>query len=212
MIRDRLTQDTSLGEKTRLSPDNLTHLLELCLRSTYFSFQGELYEQTEGAAMGSPVSPVVANTYMEYFEDLAMMTSPNSPRVWKWYVDDTFCILKKTAVLETLDHLNGIRPTMQFTIKEEKEGVFPFLDTQLNQGQDGILDVTVFRKKTHTDRYLQFESHLEGILQENGYPRPFIRKSLERRPQPDGGDEAQFKTCCKVSVLSGSFPSASVVY
>ena len=71
--------------------------------------------------MGSPVSPVVANTYMEYFEDLAMTTSPNSPRVWKWYVDDTFCILKKTAVLETLNHLNGIRPTMQFMIKEEKE-------------------------------------------------------------------------------------------
>ena len=27
------------------------------------------------------------------------------------------------------------------------------------------------------------EKHLVGILQENGYPRPFIRKSLERRPQ-----------------------------
>ena len=71
----------------------------------------------------------------------------------------TFSILKKTAVPETLDHLNSIRLTIQLTVEEEKEGVLPFLDTQLNRGQDGTLDVTVFRKKTYTDHYLQFESH-----------------------------------------------------
>ena len=178
-------------------------------------------------AQVSMSSPVVANIYMEHFEDLAMTTAPNPPRVWKRYVDDTFCIMKKTAVLETLDHLNGIRPTIQFTVEEETEGVLPFLDTQLNRGRDGTLDVTVFRKKTHTDRYLQFESHhpmhvkrgvvkslfnraqavtlreenvqqevehLEGVLQENGYPRPFIRKSLERRPQPDEEEQSHRAT------------------
>ena len=163
--------------------------------------------------MGYPISPVVANIYMEHFEDLAMMTAPNPPRVWKRYVDDIFCILKKNTVHEMLSHLNGLRPTIQFTVEEEKEGVLPFLDTQLQRGRDGKLDVSVFRKKTHTHCYLQFESHhpmhvksgvvrslferaqavtleemnlqkeeelLKGVLQENGYPNSFIRKSLER--------------------------------
>ena len=56
--------------------------------------------------MGSPVSPVVANIYMEHFEDLAVTIAPDPPHVWKRYVADTFCILK-TTVQETLSHLNG---------------------------------------------------------------------------------------------------------
>ena len=43
-------------------------LLEFCLKNTYFSFQDQFYEQVEGAAIGSPVSPIVANFYMEYLE------------------------------------------------------------------------------------------------------------------------------------------------
>ena len=41
-------------------------LLGLCLHNTYFSFQGQYYEQGEGAAMGSPISPIIANLYIEY--------------------------------------------------------------------------------------------------------------------------------------------------
>ena len=37
----------------------------------HFSFQGQFFEQVEGAAMGSPVSPIVANLYMEYLEQKA---------------------------------------------------------------------------------------------------------------------------------------------
>ena len=55
-------------------------LLEFCLKNTYFSFQDQFYEQVEGAAMGSPVSPIVANLYMEYLEQKALSTAP-TPQV-----------------------------------------------------------------------------------------------------------------------------------
>ena len=55
----------------------LISLLEFCLRSTYFTFQGRFYEQQEGAAMGSPISPIVANLYMEDFEKKAINSSPH---------------------------------------------------------------------------------------------------------------------------------------
>ena len=61
IIRDRLEEDDSLEDGTSLSSKRVAVLLYLCLRSTYFSFDGESYEQREGAAMGSPVSAVVAN-------------------------------------------------------------------------------------------------------------------------------------------------------
>ena len=52
-------------------------LLEFCLKNTYFSFQGQFYAQVEGAAMGSPVSPIVVNLYMEYLEQKALSTAPH---------------------------------------------------------------------------------------------------------------------------------------
>ena len=115
IIRERLMEDETLGDRTSLSPERIADLLEMCLRSTYFSFGGNFYEQKEGAAMGSPVSAVVANLYMEFFEELALEMAQTRTRLWKSYVDDTFCILRKGLTEELLHHLNGVRPTTQGT-------------------------------------------------------------------------------------------------
>ena len=55
-------------------------LLGFCLQNTYFSFQNKFCEQVEGVAMESPVSPIVANLYMEYFEGKALKSAANLPR------------------------------------------------------------------------------------------------------------------------------------
>ena len=61
----------------------------VCLCNTYFLFQGQYCEQNQGAAMESPVSPVVANLYMEFFEDRTLITAVNPPDVEKlcgWHI------------------------------------------------------------------------------------------------------------------------------
>ena len=63
--------------RTVLAVSDIILLLEFCLKNTYFSFQDQFYEQVEGAAMGSPVSPIVANLYMEYLEQKALSTAPH---------------------------------------------------------------------------------------------------------------------------------------
>ena len=101
--------------------------------------------------MGSPVSAVVANLYMEFFEELALTSAPAKPRLWMRYVDDTCCTVKKGTVKGLLDHLNSVRPSIRFTVEVEKDDGLPFLDTLLQRREDGSLDVTVYKKPTHTD-------------------------------------------------------------
>ena len=76
VIKDLLEKDPTLKERTVLPVEDITLLLEFCLKNTYFSFQGQFYEQVKGAAMGSPVSPIEANLYNGYFEQKALITAP----------------------------------------------------------------------------------------------------------------------------------------
>ena len=75
IIKDLLEQDNTLKERAVLPVKDIILLLEFCLCNTYFSFQGQFYEQVEGAAMGFLVSPIVVNLYMEYFEQKAIGTA-----------------------------------------------------------------------------------------------------------------------------------------
>ena len=75
IIKDLLEKGNNLSNRTVLSVQNIIELLGFCLYNTYFSYQNKFYEQVEGAAMGSPVSPIVSNLYMEQFEGEALRSA-----------------------------------------------------------------------------------------------------------------------------------------
>ncbi len=93
---------------------------------------------------------------MEFFDEEA----PVKP-LWKKYVDDTFCIVKKGSEKNLLDHLNSVRPSIKLTMESEEDSKLPFLDCLLKRERerDGMLTSTVCIKPTHTDRSLHFKSH-----------------------------------------------------
>ncbi len=69
--------------------------------------------------MGSPLSPILENLYMEDFEEKALKTSVQKPKVWIRYVDDTFVIwLHSIDSIENFhQRLNQIHPSIQFTME-----------------------------------------------------------------------------------------------
>ena len=118
-----------------------------------------MYQQVHGTAMGSPVSVDVANIAKENIEERTLSTFHPTPRFWKRYVDDTCAALPPDQIHPFLDHLNRIEPCVQFTVEEESDGRLAFLDVQLSRNEDGTVSTSVYRKATHTNQYLAFESH-----------------------------------------------------
>ena len=75
-------------------------------------------------------------------------------------VDDTFVIHKEANKQGFLQHINSVDPTIKFTVEDNKEdGSIPFLDTILKPEENGSPSITVYRKPTHTDQYLEWDSH-----------------------------------------------------
>ena len=90
--------------------EQIISLLEFCLKTTYFQFLGRFYEQLQGAAMGSPISPIVANLYMEDFEIKAISSAEYPPSCWKRYVNDTFVVIQAARKEKFLEHINNMDP------------------------------------------------------------------------------------------------------
>ncbi len=119
IITRRLEEDDTLKDRTTLSPHQVSDLLKVCLNTTYFRFDSTYYVQTAGAAMGSPVSPIVANLFMEHFEQQALSSYSHPPRILGRYVDDTITIINKNHIDSFTQHINSIHPSIKFTTEHE---------------------------------------------------------------------------------------------
>ena len=75
------------------------------------------------------------------------------------YVDDICTALPESLIQQFLDDLNSIEQSIKFTFEVEENEKLAFLDTAITHHKDGSLTTSVYRKKTHTDKYLSFESH-----------------------------------------------------
>ena len=110
--------------------------------------------------MGSPVRPIVANIYMEYFEQKALSTVTISNTIWLRYVGNTWGVQREENKQNFLQHIKSVDLTIKFTVENnEEDGAIPSLDTIVKPEADVKLSITVYRKPTHIDQYLQWDSH-----------------------------------------------------
>ena len=156
--------ETAINNSTLQLPpltNDLMDLLNLCLTSTYFQYNGKHYKQLHGTAIGSPVSVVVAEIVMQNIEEQALASYKRTIPLWLRYVDDTFTTLHKDEIDDFHEHLNRQNAHIQFTKEIEDNGKIPFLDYLVIRDKN-ILQTMVYRKPTHTDRLLD---ELSIILQ-----------------------------------------------
>ncbi|KAJ8912833.1 hypothetical protein NQ315_014416 [Exocentrus adspersus] len=106
-------------------------LLTLCIKTTYFQLENDFYQQDFGMAMGSSLSPIM---------------------IWPHGQD---------SLTQFLNFLNNIEPTIKFTLELEENNKLPFLDVMVSKNvqETSNFQTNVYRKKTNTNRYLNFDSN-----------------------------------------------------
>ena len=96
---------------------------------------------------------------MEYFEKMALGSTSLKPPMYLRYIDDTFILWPHQEDVQTLlDHVNSIRPSIQFTMEKEQDNKLPILNVLVTRTEQGFRS-SVYHKPTFTGQYLNFKSH-----------------------------------------------------
>ncbi len=126
--------------------------------------------------MGGRLSPILANIYMEHLEYRVICSSLIVPKLFFRYVDDIFIVWNEELgpYSEFLALLNGFHPDINLTEEREVNGVLPLLDLLVKRpsvsekhGIEEKLQLSIFRKPTHCDRYVPFNSAHHMDLKRN---------------------------------------------
>lgn len=137
---------------------------------------------------GLPVSPVVSNLYMDR-KALGSLQG-TTPSYWYRYADDTWVKIKIQELESFTAHINTVDRNAKFTREDTKDNSLPFLDCAVQIEENGNLNIEVYRKSTHTNQYLLFDSHhpLEYKLGSGPYNTgqktfPLSQKGIRRNTQ-----------------------------
>ena len=146
--------------KLNLSRGNLVDLLRAATNRQLFQFNGSLFEQTDGVAMGSPLGPLLANVFMCSIEE-KLEKNGSLPSFYRRYMDDTITIMDSLQSANSfLETLNGCHPSAQFTMEVESEGSLPFVGVNLLNRVPRI-ETKVYIKPTNTGLLLHYQSHVD---------------------------------------------------
>ena len=158
IIKEYVHSDDQFARKTAIPQDKFLDLVNLVLRTTWYTFNSQFYQQTDGIPMGGPASSTTAEIYMQAHESTAISTPLQPPNVWERFVDDIYSIVKRKQLENFFYRINNLHQNIKFTMEEESNGELAFLDTLLKRNNREI-SVLIYRKPTHTDQYLHYSSH-----------------------------------------------------
>ena len=153
------------GNKKRvkgLLKKDFKQLLKLSVKFSCFVFNNMCYQKVDGVAMGSPLGPTLANQYLVNYESKWFKDCPVqfAPKYYRLYVDDIFLLFKaKDRVQKFFHYMNSCHPKIKFSCEEEIGNKISFLDMSITRTENKFT-TSIFRKKTCSEVYLNFYSHL----------------------------------------------------
>ena len=134
------------------------------ISKTNFLFNGRVYDQIDGVAMGSPLSPIFVNLFMRNYEkDWLDGYVGEGPSFYRSYVDDMLVAFQNEMnVVSCLRYLNERHPNIKFTKDENlKHGELSFLDVLIKN--KGELITSIYHKDSYTGLLTKFRSFVPHV-------------------------------------------------
>ena len=185
-----------------LTTDDVRRLLEQCLNSNVFSFNGKYYRQKLGVAMGNPCAPTLAILFLDRFESQNLENMPLKPKFLVRYIDDYAGLWThdEQSLKDFLDRMNTLHPTVKFTMEHSGGGSsVPFLDTlvTVEKGNGGAkIETELHIKPTNSGIILHYESAHPTVTKYN-----MARSQFQRAIRNSSSDARAEKSVEKVWVL-----------
>ena len=118
--------------ETSITKSEIKEMLTLCTKNFHFTYNRNIFVQTDGVAMGSFLGRVLADIFMTELEKTLLPDIYiRYIKFWRRYVDDTISYVKIDSIKHVLCLLNSFDKTMQFTFEPESKSALPFLDVLL---------------------------------------------------------------------------------
>ena len=162
-----------------LTSNHIEALMEVILSNTYFTFEGEVYEQRAGLPMGNSISGIMAIVFMDSLERRALMHCQVG--LFKKYIDD-YCLFttnreEAEIIFQTL---NAQHPNITFEVEHPvNEKSLSLLDFTVTVRKDGNVFFEFFKKRAKRELFVNFMSAFPTASKIN-YARNEIKRIAER--------------------------------
>ena len=143
--------------------DFILKAIEFVLTQGYIVFENRIFQQCNGAAMGSPMIPPYANIYMYMLERNVVnkFTAMNFVLLYKRFIDDVFIITEtysKNCISEFQNELNNLHPKIKLSWTP-KSTHCNFLDINIWITPKNHIHTNVYQKPLNMYSYLPFKSY-----------------------------------------------------
>ena len=161
-------------KQSNFNKTDIKELLNLCTTNSYFTFNNKYYKQIKGLPMGSTISPLLADLYMDDFINTHFIDIKH--RMYRYVDDILITTLAKSDLDSFVTEINSKRTSIKFTCEYEQNSSLNFLDTTVSRNiLENKLETRWFRKETASDRLLHYESNHHRSMRVN------VIKNMVRR-------------------------------
>ena len=124
-------------------PEVIGEMINVILTNNVIEFEGQIYLQLQGCAMGTECAPAYASIFIGHVEEMLQAMAGDKVLLWRRFIDDIFLVYGGTR--EQFDqYMVEINGAIKFT-PECSDDKVTFLDMAVHKGErfrhNGVLDV-----------------------------------------------------------------------
>ena len=159
--------------------NSITKLLDLCLSQNYFEFNNQYYESKDGLIMSNPLSPILAEIFMDNLESIISQHHLFKYfTFWYKYVDDVVACFtgSQRQLTSFLNYINSIHENISLTLELELNNSINFLDLTIER-KDNKFEFSIFHKPSHADLVIH-NSSIHPFTQKMAAFHSFVHRLL----------------------------------